>query len=312
MRHFGAFVATAFCLLSAIGSAVSTSSAAASPVRSKASACSAIKNRVSSAHRIQIKIIAFCDVVSLRNSPRGFYIMAIHSNRECDGICSTLMGWYAINRVNGRIFEWSVADQKIGPEVVDPKVARTSPTMWAYLEFCGNVWPPTRTLNDRFPPIFSRSAPRPRQELPVRFGGKSSRSAPAQLRSFAALALTLEWASRQRMRTPSLQKYRPVTRYGRSGTRKASQHQRPLLGRSRCRSGHVRVGHRKLSRACPPTVGLQCIDSRWKSFGTVGCGVSRVMPWRQAWTGLELTQRATIWSQRTCSAALKLMIGTAA
>jgi hypothetical protein len=29
------------------------------------------------------------------------------------------------------------------------------------------------------PPIFSRSAPVTRQELPVRFGGKSSRSAPA-------------------------------------------------------------------------------------------------------------------------------------
>jgi len=129
MRHFDAFMATAFALASAIGGAVLTSSATASPVRSKASACAAIKNRVSSAHQIPIEMIAFCDVVSLRDSPRGFYIMAIHSNRECDGICSTLMGWYAINRANGRIFEWRVADQQIGPEVVEPKVARTSRAM---------------------------------------------------------------------------------------------------------------------------------------------------------------------------------------
>nr|WP_315382716.1 hypothetical protein [uncultured Sphingomonas sp.] len=129
MRHFDVFMAAALALSSAIGSAVPASSATAYPVRSKASACVAIKKRVSSAHRIPIKNITFCDVASLRDSPRGFYIMAIHSHRECDGICSTLMGWYAINRANGRIFEWSVADQQIGPEVVDPKVARTSQTM---------------------------------------------------------------------------------------------------------------------------------------------------------------------------------------
>ena len=53
-------------------------------------------------------------MIAEEDSPRGYYVMALHSRRECDGICSTNMGWFAIRRSSGRVFEWDVADMKIG------------------------------------------------------------------------------------------------------------------------------------------------------------------------------------------------------
>ncbi len=58
--------------------------------------------------------IAFCDLVAPDSSPSGYYVLALHSTRKCDGICSTHMGWFAVQKATGRVFEWDMVEDKLG------------------------------------------------------------------------------------------------------------------------------------------------------------------------------------------------------
>jgi hypothetical protein len=60
--------------------------------------------------------IAFCDHVVADANPSGFYVLALHSTRRCEGICSTNMGWFAVERSTGRVFAWDVGEQQVGRE----------------------------------------------------------------------------------------------------------------------------------------------------------------------------------------------------
>ena len=42
------------------------------------------------------------------------YIIALRSNRKCDGICSKLRGWYAVDWDDGSVYDFDVADMKLG------------------------------------------------------------------------------------------------------------------------------------------------------------------------------------------------------
>lgn len=95
----------------------STARANSKAVNSKSAACSIAKNRVSAKRRFPLSKVASCDVLSAENSPRGFYVLALHSIRKCSGICSTNMGWFAVEKATAQVFEWDVTEQKIGPLV---------------------------------------------------------------------------------------------------------------------------------------------------------------------------------------------------
>jgi hypothetical protein len=102
-------------LLFAVGLLPSTAPLDAAPVRTVKAACERVKTRVSAVERFPLSIIAFCDIIGAADSPRGFYVLALHSNRHCDGICgSTNMGWFAVEKRTGRVFEWDVAEMKLG------------------------------------------------------------------------------------------------------------------------------------------------------------------------------------------------------
>ena len=47
----------------------------------------------------------------------NYYVLALHSRRDCDGICSTNMGWFAVEKATGRVFNWDVAEWKLGPPI---------------------------------------------------------------------------------------------------------------------------------------------------------------------------------------------------
>jgi hypothetical protein len=83
-------------------------------VKTAEAACDAVKARVSASRHFPTSIIAFCDTISERDSPKNLYVLALHSKRECDGICSTNMGWFAVQKTTGRVFEWNVAEWKLG------------------------------------------------------------------------------------------------------------------------------------------------------------------------------------------------------
>jgi hypothetical protein len=76
-----------------------------------------VKARFAARANFPLRRIAFCDIISREDSPAGFYILALHSNRRCDGICSTNLGWFAVQRATGRLFEWDVAEQRLGPSL---------------------------------------------------------------------------------------------------------------------------------------------------------------------------------------------------
>ena len=88
----------------------------AAPVRTEKAACDRVKTRIAAIRHFPVSVVAFCDI-GANNSPKGFYVLALHSNRRCEGICSTNMGWFAVQKRTGRVFEWDVAEMRLGPPV---------------------------------------------------------------------------------------------------------------------------------------------------------------------------------------------------
>jgi hypothetical protein len=56
----------------------------------------------------------FCESTS-ELAPKNYYLFALRSNRKCDGPCSNLMGWYAIQKSDGGVFEWDMGELKVRP-----------------------------------------------------------------------------------------------------------------------------------------------------------------------------------------------------
>ena len=77
-------------------------------------ACHLVKVRVSVSRHFPISAIAFCDIIPESDSPKGYYILALHSTRRCKGICSTHMGWFSVQKATGGVFEWDVVEEKLG------------------------------------------------------------------------------------------------------------------------------------------------------------------------------------------------------
>ena len=100
--------------LAAASSLLISGLANASPLTNEKSACSAVKARVAETKHTPMQAIAFCDFVSQATSPAGYYVLALHGKRrDCTGICSTNMGWFAVRKATGEIFEWDVAEQRL-------------------------------------------------------------------------------------------------------------------------------------------------------------------------------------------------------
>ncbi len=100
----------------AASSILAAEPAHAGSVGNKRVACLAVKKRLAAFRHYPMEMMAYCDVLSTY-VPRGYYVMAIHSRRACEGICSTNMGWFAIHKATGRVFEWDVTEDRPGPEV---------------------------------------------------------------------------------------------------------------------------------------------------------------------------------------------------
>jgi hypothetical protein len=87
---------------------------AAATVTSEQAACDLTKARVAARGHFSVSAIAFCDVIVPEAQPKGFYVLALHSTRKCDGICSTHMGWFAVHKASGRVYEWDINEDKLG------------------------------------------------------------------------------------------------------------------------------------------------------------------------------------------------------
>lgn len=80
-------------------------------------ACDVVKAQVSASRHFPVSAVAFCDILPEGSSAKAYYVLALHSRRQCQGICSTNMGWFAVQKSTGRVFEWDDAEEKLGPPV---------------------------------------------------------------------------------------------------------------------------------------------------------------------------------------------------
>jgi hypothetical protein len=69
-------------------------------------ACQIVKSRISTTRHFRQSDIASCDIIPDASTPEGYYLLSLHSRRHCNGICSTNMGWFAVEKKTGRVFEW--------------------------------------------------------------------------------------------------------------------------------------------------------------------------------------------------------------
>lgn len=99
-----------------IASAVPWSgSGRASPVKTEEAACDIAKAAYSARWRLKIVASTSCDIISEADSPEGFYVLALHSGPRLDcELCSTNMGWFAIQKATGDAFEWDTAEMRVG------------------------------------------------------------------------------------------------------------------------------------------------------------------------------------------------------
>lgn len=87
-------------------------------VSSEPEACRLATAGVAAIKRFPASRIASCDHLVAASNPPGYYVLALHSDRQCEGICSTHLGWYAVQRSNGEVFDWDVAESRLGPPIV--------------------------------------------------------------------------------------------------------------------------------------------------------------------------------------------------
>jgi hypothetical protein len=54
----------------------------------------------------------YCDFAD--SARIDWFVIALRSGRRCEGICSNLMGWYAVQKTTGSINEYDVGEMTIG------------------------------------------------------------------------------------------------------------------------------------------------------------------------------------------------------
>lgn len=89
-------------------------------VGSAEAACVVATARLTAQNSLPASHVSFCDHIAEADSPAGYYVMALrgHCTEEICG--STNMGWFAVQKATGDVFEVDdVTDWKLGRRVPD-------------------------------------------------------------------------------------------------------------------------------------------------------------------------------------------------
>lgn len=135
-------------------------------------ACELVKTAVSAQGQYENTTITGCDFSDSDDAPK-YYILRL--NGICrEKVCgSVLMGWYAVEKSSGRVFEWDVADWSLADEVIqdnrrylkeyDPYIADAKQRWSAKNQFSENPFKNRTTsvvtLDDRICVSFEYSQP---------------------------------------------------------------------------------------------------------------------------------------------------------
>ncbi len=86
-------------------------------VTSAGAACTVATARVTAARGLPLGHVASCDPVRAEDSPAGYHVLGLRAVCNQDLCGSTLMGWFAVETATGAVFEWDVAESRIGAGV---------------------------------------------------------------------------------------------------------------------------------------------------------------------------------------------------
>lgn len=97
----------------------SPSCAKSHPVPNTQAACTVATARITALRHLPISHVAYCEGSQSDDKPQGYYIVDLHG--PClEEVCgSTLMGWFAVRKTDGDVFEFDVAEWKVGRPVAN-------------------------------------------------------------------------------------------------------------------------------------------------------------------------------------------------
>ena len=89
-------------------------------VSSSDEACELVAKAVIARGDYRAEQIAGCngDLQDDDDSRAGYYILRLNAHCREDICGSVLLGWYAIEQSTGRVYEWDVAEWRLGEEVL--------------------------------------------------------------------------------------------------------------------------------------------------------------------------------------------------
>jgi hypothetical protein len=94
----------------------SNSCAKPRPVTSAEAACAVATEKVTALRGLPTSHVAMCDHATDDDTSGGHYVMALRAQCTTEAICgSTNMGWFAVRKATGDVFEWNVGEWRVGP-----------------------------------------------------------------------------------------------------------------------------------------------------------------------------------------------------
>jgi hypothetical protein len=81
------------------------------PVAGAEAACAVAIDRVTTLRGLPAGHVARCEPLGEEN---GYYPLALYAHCREDLCGSTNMGWFAVRKTTGEVFEWDVTEQKPG------------------------------------------------------------------------------------------------------------------------------------------------------------------------------------------------------
>jgi len=88
------------------------------PASTAEAACATATARVTAQRGLPTSHVALCDDIPEADGPRGYYVLALRAHCFEDVCGSTNMGWFAVQKATGDVFEVDdVTDWKLGRRV---------------------------------------------------------------------------------------------------------------------------------------------------------------------------------------------------
>jgi hypothetical protein len=87
------------------------------PTGSVQAACASASSRVTAVRHLPLNHVVHCEGLDSSEEPSGYQIVGLHGPCVEEVCGSTLMGWFAVRKENGDVFEYDVGESKLGRPV---------------------------------------------------------------------------------------------------------------------------------------------------------------------------------------------------